>query len=34
MCRGLCGAGVTLVREDGVKVKAHDAAEARARLTF
>ncbi len=33
MCRGLCGDGVTLVREDGEKIKARDADEARAKLS-
>ena len=33
LCRGFCGDGVTLVRTDGAKVKAHDAAEARALLS-
>ena len=33
LCRGLCGDGVTLVRADGAKVKAHDAAEARSVLS-
>ena len=33
MCRGLCGNGVTLVREDGQKIKARDAAEAQAKLS-
>ena len=33
MCRGLCGGGVTLVREDGATMKARDPAEVRAQLT-
>lgn len=33
MCRGLCGNGVTVVREDGTATKAHDVEEMRARLT-
>lgn len=33
LCRGLCGDGITLVRADGVAVKARDPAEAYRRLT-
>ena len=33
MCRGWCGMGVTLVLPGGDKIKARDAAEARAKLT-
>lgn len=34
MCRGLCGAGVTVVREDGVPVKVRNAAEAQDRFVI
>ena len=33
MCRGLCGQGVTVVREDGETLKAREPEEARALLT-
>jgi hypothetical protein len=33
MCRGWCGRGVTIVLPGGDKIKARDAAEARAKLT-
>lgn len=33
MCRGLCGAGVTVVRENGDKIKVRSTDEARRQLS-